>query len=59
MIYWILFFLFGAMVAAVLAFWGTSMVTSEISKYLFITFVILMVGSVLAALFGRGRPRLR
>jgi len=55
MVYWVLFFLLGAAVAAVLAFWGTSMVTAEISMYAFIAFVILVVGSVLGVLFGRGR----
>ena len=60
MIYWIVFFVLGALVAAVLAFWGSSMVTAEIAKYAFIAFLILLVGSVLGALFGRGsKPRLR
>ena len=59
MVYWILFFLLGALVAAILAFWGTSIVTSEISKYAVIAFLILLVGSVLGVLFGRGKPRLR
>ncbi|MFY9754116.1 MAG: DUF1328 domain-containing protein [Candidatus Acidiferrales bacterium] len=52
---WTLAYLIGALIAAILGYWGASMAVAEIAKVLFFVFIILFLVSLVSGLVRRAK----